>query len=309
MNKLIARNIWRNLSRSAKKTKTKSYVAVAYFGKGGAELLPLHKGSILLVDASEGAVKAGQTSPSELLKLYYKGVHIYSKACLHAKIYILGNNVFVGSANVSNHSKNTLKEILFKTDDRTVIKEAKEFILSFCHISLGDEKLKRLQKLYRPPHFNGTKRAKYKKPSTKDMDYPLYTVQLEPHDYDEEEQRHSNKGKTELKNNRINKSRHFVDEFIIEGRFSPKKNDYIVMVEEIGNNYFVNPVGQLIHKHAWNSGNVKKTLCFLEIPNKYRKNLKTINNKLTAAERKNIKKDKKQSKSFTDKMLSLWKMK
>lgn len=309
MNKLISRNIWGALSSYARRTKTKSIVAVAYFGKGGARLLPLRKGSILLVDASEGAVKAGQTSPAELLKLYYKGVHIYSKACLHAKIYILGNNVFIGSANVSNHSKNTLKEVLFKTDDRTVIIEAKEFILSFCHVSLGDEKLKRLQKLYRPPHFKGSKGIKQKTPSSSHLDYPLFTVQLEPYDFDEDELRHSEKGNAEMKSNRTNKSRHVVDEFIVEGTFIPKKNDYIVQVDKEGGNYFVSPVGQLIHKHGWNSGNVKKTLCFVELPNKNRKNLKTINRQLTPAERKNIKKDKKQSKTFTDKMLSLWKMK
>lgn len=309
MNKLITRKIWGTLSAHARRTKTKSIVAVAYFGNGGARLLPLRKDSILLVDASEGAVKSGQTSPQELLKLYYKGVHIYSKSCLHAKIYILGNVVFIGSANVSNHSKKTLKEILFKTNDRTVIKEAKEFILSFCHVPFGDEKLKKLQKIYRPPNFSGNKRIKHRKPSNKSFDYPLFTVQLEPHDYDDEEQRHSDKGNAEIKDKRKNKSRHFVDEFIIEGRFSPKKNDYIVMVEKIGNNYFVNPVGQIIHKHGWKSGNVKKTIGFVELPDKNRKNLKTINNKLTPLERKYIMKDKKQSKSFTDKMLSLWKIK
>lgn len=308
MNKLITRKIWGALSTQARKTKTKSFVAVAYFGKGGARLLPLRKDSILLVDASEGAVKSGQTSPAELFKLYYKGVHIYSKACLHAKIYILGNVVYIGSANVSNHSKNTLKEILFKTNDKAVIKEAKEFILSFCHVPFGDEKLKKLQKIYRPPNFSGNKRIKLRKPSNISFDYPLFTVQLEPYDYDDEEQRHSDKGNAEIKDKRKNKSRHYTDEFIVEGNFIPKKNDYIVQVEKIGKEYFVSPVGQLIHKHGWHSGNVKKTLCFIELPDKNRKNLKTILNKLTPAERKYIKKDKKQSKSFTDKMLSLWKM-
>jgi hypothetical protein len=43
-------------------------VAVACFGKGGARLLPLLKRSVLVVDASDAAVKSWQTRPAELGK-------------------------------------------------------------------------------------------------------------------------------------------------------------------------------------------------------------------------------------------------
>ncbi|MBZ0203661.1 MAG: hypothetical protein K8I03_11655, partial [Ignavibacteria bacterium] len=272
MNKLITRNIWGTLSGRARKTKTNSHIAVAYFGKGGAKLLPLRKGSVLLVDASESTVKCGQTCPAELLKLYYKGVNIYSRANLHAKIYVLGNVLYVGSANVSHHSKRTLKEVLYRTTDVQSVKDAREFILSFCHVSLGDGKLKKLQKLYRPPHFKGTKSIKHRTTSSKNTEYPLFTVQLQPYDFNDEEQKHSDKGNAELKSISRKKSLHEVDEFIVEGTCNPKKNDYIVQVDKEGKDYFVSPVGQLIHKHGWYAGDVKKTLCYVELPNKYRKN-------------------------------------
>jgi len=69
--KLITEGIWDEITLAVKKSKIKSFVAVAYFGQNGAEMLPLNEGSVLLVDASEKAVKSGQTSPNELLKLYF----------------------------------------------------------------------------------------------------------------------------------------------------------------------------------------------------------------------------------------------
>jgi response regulator of citrate/malate metabolism len=50
---LITKNIWATLTKAAKLSKTKSMVAVAYFGQQGSSMLPLKKGSMLLVDASE----------------------------------------------------------------------------------------------------------------------------------------------------------------------------------------------------------------------------------------------------------------
>jgi hypothetical protein len=61
---LLTKNIWRTLT-AATQTRTKPAVAVAYFGQGAAGLLPLPSGSRLVVDASEGAVKSGQTCPAE----------------------------------------------------------------------------------------------------------------------------------------------------------------------------------------------------------------------------------------------------
>src|SRR5438132_14212299 len=108
---LLTTNIWRTLT-AATKTRTKPVVAVAYFGQGAAKLLPLPSGSRLVVDASEGAVKSGQTCPAELSKLLNRGVRIYSRQNLHAKIFVFGTKVFVGSANVSQRSASILREAM-----------------------------------------------------------------------------------------------------------------------------------------------------------------------------------------------------
>lgn len=97
---LVTRNLWPTITKAAEQSKFRSYGAVAYFGKGGAKMLPLRTGSILIVDASETAVKSGQDCPAELVILYHQGVRIFSHPKLHAKIYVIGKRLFIGSANV-----------------------------------------------------------------------------------------------------------------------------------------------------------------------------------------------------------------
>jgi len=57
MESLITGKVWGRLTAAARQNAHKSYVAVAYFGANGADLLPLRKGSWLAVNASEVAVK------------------------------------------------------------------------------------------------------------------------------------------------------------------------------------------------------------------------------------------------------------
>lgn len=76
--RLVVADIWKSLTSSANKSRKTAFVAVAYFGKGASKLLPLRANSHLVVDASENAVRSGQTCPSELKRLQSKGVIIYS---------------------------------------------------------------------------------------------------------------------------------------------------------------------------------------------------------------------------------------
>ena len=48
--------------------------AVAYVAEGGASVLPFRRDDVLVVDMSERAVRSGSTNPSEVEKLYKKGV-------------------------------------------------------------------------------------------------------------------------------------------------------------------------------------------------------------------------------------------
>jgi hypothetical protein len=74
----VSKGIWKALTASAKSARKPALVAVAYFGQGASKLLPLPAGSRLVVDASDNAVKSGQTQPSDLKRLQKRGVVIYS---------------------------------------------------------------------------------------------------------------------------------------------------------------------------------------------------------------------------------------
>src|SRR6266853_4325440 len=114
---LLTRRIWPTLTAAAKGSRARPTVAVAYLGQGAAKLLPLPNGSWLVVDASESAVKSGQTCPAELKKLLKRGVRIYSRKNLHAKIFVFGPKAFIGSANVSRNSASMLHEAVVAITD------------------------------------------------------------------------------------------------------------------------------------------------------------------------------------------------
>jgi hypothetical protein len=153
----VGGRVWATLTSAAKRSSGQSYIAVAYFGKGAARLLPLTRGSYLVVDASDMAVKSGQTCPASLRVLLKKGVRIYSSERLHAKVFVFGRSAFVGSANVSTNSQKALFEAVVKTKNRRTVALARQFVREHCLRSIGPEEIKRLSKIYCPPNVKSTK--------------------------------------------------------------------------------------------------------------------------------------------------------
>ena len=150
MIEFLTQNIWQTITRSVKKRKP-NYVAVAFFGTDGANLLPLKNGDILVVDASEKTVMNGGTDPKALHILLDKGVRVFSKERLHAKVFVLGDTLFVGSANVSSNSKYSLHEAVLRTDDPKLVMECMQYILDLPKIELTEKELKYLASVYSPP--------------------------------------------------------------------------------------------------------------------------------------------------------------
>jgi PLD-like domain len=155
--RFVGGRVWATLTKAAKRSSGQSYIAVAYFGKGAARLLPLTRGSCLVIDASDMAVKSGQTCPASLRVLLKKGVRIYSSERLHAKVFVFGKSAFVGSANVSTNSQTALFEAVLKTTNRKTVALARQFVREHCLRSVGPEEIKRLSKIYRPPNVKSTK--------------------------------------------------------------------------------------------------------------------------------------------------------
>lgn len=125
----------------------------AYFGDGGADLLPLRKNDRLVVDMSIGAVKQGVTDPYEVRRLVKKGVLVFTRGNLHAKFMIAGGTLIAGSANVSRNSRNILDEAGILTTDAAAVKRAKAFFTQLCTEPVRPKYLAECIRNYRPPVF------------------------------------------------------------------------------------------------------------------------------------------------------------
>ena len=169
--------------------KSRADVAVAYVGQGATRLLPLRAGSKLVVDASEAAVRSGQTDPRELLKYLRDGVELFSKPRLHAKVFAFSNVAFVGSNNVSNHSANALVEAAVGLTTAIGVAQARHFVLDAAKSPMGEEFLKKLVKIYPPSSISGKncrlhQRSSSTKPETIAEASPLRLVKLASTDWD-----------------------------------------------------------------------------------------------------------------------------
>jgi hypothetical protein len=146
---LLTQDIWPQLTKIARGTRQPCAVAVAYFGAGASQLLPLPKNSRLVVDASERAIASGQTCPADLIKLVKRGVRAYSVPNLHAKVFVLGRAAYIGSANASNRSASHLVEAVVRTTETDTVRSARQFVRELCLHELTPAVLKHLAKLYR----------------------------------------------------------------------------------------------------------------------------------------------------------------
>ncbi len=298
---LITKAIWAEIKKTVKGSRSKNYVSIAYFGKGGAELLPLKEGDVLVVDASDIAVKCGQTSPFELLKLYKKKVNIYSYPLLHAKIFLLDKTIFIGSTNVSNNSVNNLKEAVVKIENAKVFIEAKKFVQSIAISELGFDRLTALTKIYHPPKFSEPRKNTKAKRGIHSEQPCFYIFRVRYADYSEGYELPLKKGLVEAKK-RHKKKRHIIQEFQWSGSINIKQGDLVVQITKEADEEWVSPPGTVLSFKKWNTEK-KHSLVFLEIPDKKVKNLNSIKRKFPTSffqrsGRKNI--------AFAGKFTALW---
>ena len=146
--------LWQTLSARVKAARHVD-AAIAYFGQGGAKLLPLRSGDRLIVDMSPATVRAGGTDPREVEKLMQRGVVAFTRRNLHAKLIVADQSVISGSANISKHSKEVLDEAAILTTDPAAIRRAREFIDRLCTEPVRREYLEECKRVYKPPRFNG----------------------------------------------------------------------------------------------------------------------------------------------------------
>lgn len=168
MLKFLSADIWKNISQLTKKS-AKNKVAVAYFGKGASEQLPLKKDDILVIAMGLDNVRCGQVSPYEVEKLFNKGVKIYTVTNLHSKVYLFDNAAIVGSANASSFSQTHLIESGILTNDKKTLREIEKFILDRCIEKVEKDYIELCKANYSPPKLSEIKGKKVPKRPTNQL--------------------------------------------------------------------------------------------------------------------------------------------
>jgi len=275
----ITQDIWPQLTKAVRGSRQPCSVAVAYFGKGAGKLLPLAKGSRLVVDASERSVASGQTCPADLSKLVKRGVKVYTVPNLHAKVFVLGRAAYIGSANVSNRSASQLVEAVIRTTDASAMRAARKFVVDHCLHELTPTVLTRLAKLYRPPLVPGGKRVKkaVKQTSRRPTLPRLLLAQTHLEEWSERETAIHDVGLPVAKKRREHLRKYFLDVICITGECNYQRGDVIIQVTTEGRGKeFVSPPGNVLHVRSGREGNSKRTIVYIECPNRPRKSIKVL---------------------------------
>jgi hypothetical protein len=253
-------------------------VAVAYFGAGASRLLPFPKGSRLVVDASERTVASGQTCPADLLKLVKKGVAVYSVPNLHAKVFVLGRAAYIGSANVSKNSAR-LVEAMIRTTMPSAVRAALRFVQDHCLHELTPTILKRLTKLYRPPHVPGGQLAKQRNVSGAPRPKlpRLLLAQLDLVKLSEREQALNDSALAVAAKRRKHPRRFELDSFLFTGACPYARDDVVIMITDEGRGkVLVSPPGNVLHVRGRRDGNRQVSFVCLEHPIRRRRPIKSL---------------------------------
>lgn len=286
----LLKDPWARITPAARRSK--GFVAVAYLGKGARSLLPLKAGSVLVVDASEGAVKAGQTYPRELLKYLKAKVEVFSQQDLHAKVFAFADRAFVGSNNASKRSRDDLVEAAFQLNGKGAVAEARAFVKELAITPLGARYLEQLQEIYRPPRLPGGK------PRSSVQKLPRLTrlrgaarlrvVKLVTGSWSEPEKRAAAKAGAAAKKLKTHDWK--IDKyswFVRQRGF--KRGDQVLQIVDDNGAVWLEPPGNVLWVEPVEGA--KKVMVAIEVPPRNRKRLSIVQHRLPAATRKRIKRD------------------
>ena len=101
------------------KSRAPIIAVVAYVGADALEMLPLRKGDFLVCDGSDIAIRQALTSAKALSKYAHRGVVVFSHEGLHAKTIASEKFAWVGSANSSSNSRDSLIEASVRVTGRS----------------------------------------------------------------------------------------------------------------------------------------------------------------------------------------------
>jgi hypothetical protein len=118
MDQLCSDDLWPIIERLASDSRKKQ-AAVAYVTTD--RLVRFGCGDVLITDASDQSIAAGQTSAKIVSEANRRGAEVYSLPGLHAKVLLLDGVAVIGSANVSESSVTSLVEASWITDSPVAV--------------------------------------------------------------------------------------------------------------------------------------------------------------------------------------------
>jgi hypothetical protein len=285
----LSEKVWAELTEAVSNSKRQCFAAVAYFAKGASSQLPLPKGSLLVVNASDSMVAAGVTCPAELIKLLNRGVRIFNEPKLHAKVFVVGKTAYIGSINVSQHSASHWIEAAIRTTDPDAVRAARKFVEDHCNNQMGPERLKELQKIYRDPLVPGGRIGKGKtRKSASGKTIPrLLLAQLKLEDYSEQEQELCDEGEIVAKQNSQHPRSWIQESILWEGKNPFRQEDLVIQVTNEGSGKFlVAGTASVLHVlPPQKLGTKYVSFVYLERPNQKRRGLKSIAEKVGCSQK------------------------
>jgi len=305
-----SQGVWPEITKAVRTSRHRCFAAVAYFSKGASKQLPLPKGSRLVVDASERAIATGQTCPADLTKLLNRGVTVYSVPNLHAKVFVVGKAAFIGSANVSNNSANTLIEAVIRTTDASAVAAARKFVDDHCLHELTPEVLKQLAKFYHPPQVpgGGGKKGQPRGTSSRPEIPRLFLAKLRYEDWSEHDQQLHDQGLSLAKKQRQHPRSWELDDFRHAGKCPYAPGDVVIQVTDEGKGkYLVAPPGNVLHVVRSNpSGKRLVSFVYLERPDRRRRSARSLAKVLGCAQKLLIRDCVVRNRSFAQSLLNIW---
>jgi hypothetical protein len=231
-------------------------------------MLPLTRGSVLVVDMSDTVLRSGLTNPSELLKLIRRGVAVYNYPTLHCKVAAFPSRAFVGSMNASRNSASCLQEAALELNEPRAIRHMQAFVRSLAAVPVGPEQAEAAQQKYRPPKST----APAGRRRTEHHDVPLWLVPLEWADWDDEDFENGKVGRPLAEQKRSSVDDFRLEEFAFSGRdlcSRLKDGDAILQVmTETSRRLRLYPIGTIVHKQVFRDG--RRAIVFVEVPKRSR---------------------------------------
>jgi len=145
------KSVWPTIKEQIKKTKKSQqiFAAIAYVGADATKIMPLRRGDVLVCNASDAAIKQGSTSAIALKSYFNRGVKVFNEPRLHGKVVVFPKRTFVGSANVSSRSRDSLFEAVVETTDPIVVGSSQRFVEHHAQAisRLNHEEIRRMQRI------------------------------------------------------------------------------------------------------------------------------------------------------------------